>query len=92
MTEDDAKGKICPQLYQAMVFLAVHAGKNNADEALLDQTGTTAYCVGSDCMMWVATDNECEPAQEPKDISAVVPEPKCYPAGRCGLVGKPGGS
>ena len=46
----------------------------------------SCMCMGSECMMWVATDNECEPQPYNPNTSAVPPEPVCHPAGHCGLV------
>lgn len=71
MTEDEAKTKICP-VYQVgnQIFMALHDA----------QMPDFPYCIGSACMMWIVTDNECLP-QAPGDTTPA----RCYPSGYCGL-------
>jgi hypothetical protein len=74
MTEDEAKTKWCPMTTPFVT----------APQIVSQEGGFN--CIGSDCMMWRATDNECRPqAQLPSDASV----PKSFPAGYCGLAGKP---
>ena len=87
MTEDDARKKWCPH-----VRLACGdgwTGSSNSDPQAPGNKGPLYCCIASDCMMWVATDNECEPQQHFGNATVPDPEPKCYPAGYCGLTNKP---
>ncbi len=85
MTEDDAKTKWCPMCRFANLD---NVGPVSNRETFFRGAPNPDTCIASDCMMWQQTDNECEPQQHPKDSSAAMPEPKCYPAGYCGLAGK----
>ena len=72
MIESEAKTKWCP--------FAQIDGMNRYP------TGEPATrCVGSDCMMWRATDNVYLP--EPQTTSVIK---ESVPAGYCGLAGKDG--
>lgn len=73
MTEDEAKTKYCPM-----------GGRKVSSKSGELSIGGFTQCIASDCMMWVATDNECFPS--PPGMS--VPKQPSYPAGYCGLINK----
>lgn len=79
MTEDKAKTKWCPHV-RHMVY------PNTVDPSGGNMPHYSSCCIASDCMMWVATDNECEPQEPQYGTSAIEPDPICKPAGHCGLV------
>ena len=81
MTESEARKKWCPH-----ALLTDGGMMYNRNALAPDVLQNGANCIASDCMLWVATDNECEP----KDWSEALNEDgKCYPAGYCGLTNKP---
>lgn len=85
MTEDEARQKWCP-----MVRAISPNGTIGPCNRRADANDKEYFCIASDCMMWIATDNECEPQESHEGGTAtVIFEPKCYPAGYCGLAGKP---
>ena len=73
-------------------MVRLHAGEGAVCNVYSDgDIPEFSNCIASDCMMWVATDNECEPQPEsPGGTSTNAAfEPICYPAGYCGLANKP---
>jgi len=83
MIEDKAKTKRCPIFTAAaLITMTMKAG---SDEGMSPDVGLlmrdSMLCIASDCMMWVATDNEYRPEAScnPHD------NPESYPAGYCGL-------
>lgn len=75
MKEEKAKTKWCP-----MVRVADCGAENaSAVNRLHQQEAPTTQCLASDCMMWVATDNECEP------VNSTSASTVSKPAGYCGL-------
>ena len=87
MTEDEAKTKWCPMVRWTKGGWSddVYAAHNRyVDEKAEEQHGYNR-CVASDCMMWIKTDNECEPKNGDDFLGA---KDKCYPAGYCGLTNK----
>lgn len=81
MKEEVAKTKWCPYAVPYAQYEDEHGANRDGAGSPLKQSN----CVASDCMMWIQTDNECDPEPDYKDSTAVRPEPTCYPAGRCGL-------
>ena len=89
MTEDEAKTKWCP--FARSVLIA----KDGVDIPTHNRVGIVGHwtadgqnlinCIGSDCMMWIATDNEYEPELPQNMTTAVRVEQQGKPAGRCGL-------
>lgn len=80
MTENEAKTKWCPMTRYRTINndpVALQAGHNEPTGLSNLPTGG-GYCIGSACMMWIATDNEHKPV--PMGESS-----KSYPAGDCGL-------
>ena len=92
MKESDAKQKRCCGPEPSNTGTPAPLNDYPENIASMRQTAvglpTIYLCSGSECMMWIATDNEYEPQKEPRDPEAVIPEPECYPAGYCGLTGK----
>ena len=68
MKESRATELWCP--HRALVAATNHK---------LDDYGLCS-CMGNACMMWVQTDNECEPQDSETKMEI------CYPAGFCGLI------
>lgn len=85
MTEDEAKTKWCP-MARVIHFhdndgpgISPAAGNRGAH----GQPKPESLCIASDCMMWVATDNEY-PTQ-PSETTVRHPLSNVKPAGHCGL-------
>ena len=74
MIEEEAKTKWCPFVRQS----AQAARSNRGDHP----NASNVNCIGSACMAWRVTDDECMPV---KKYSVTV----SFPAGYCGLAGKP---
>lgn len=89
MTEDQAREKWCPMVRFHVVpggYETVYDNKPCTDDNSTGRaTVNSVLCIASDCMMWVQTDNECEPQQHYNNPTVPDPEAKCYPAGYCGL-------
>lgn len=86
MKESDALTKWCPQVRSQEDVSHPSANRLSVVSGDFGLTlGNWNRCIASDCMMWVSTDNECDP-QERSEERLMPPEPKCYPAGRCGLI------
>ena len=87
MTENEARTRWCP-------FVRVTVTPNDAtwqgnmmtNRGQIPAANTDTRCIASDCMCWIATDNEFEP--EPPETSAVRVPQQGKPAGYCGLAGK----
>lgn len=81
MTEEEAKKKWCP-------FFAVSGCIGPSDDLGVvtnrPDDFQAAFCVGSKCMAWRATDHEVGPT--PPNERGVI---EYKPAGYCGLAGKP---
>lgn len=94
MKEEDARKKWCPMVKMVAVdhnnrvlnsAAFNKCSRENQAGKHFEPDGSS--CIASECMMWVQTDNECDPMPgPPKGTSAVQEEPKYYPAGYCGLI------
>ena len=71
MTEDEAKTKWCP--------MAREWGDENSYNRVLGKADEHTKCIASDCMMWIATDNEVGA------MSGGTRPIRSQPAGYCGL-------
>lgn len=92
MTEDEAKTKWCPFARMlSHIYSQDGAGRtfeggysyNRSPDHGEGYLPTGAKCIGSACMAWRATDNECAPS------SYYEPPAQSKPAGYCGLAGRP---
>ena len=81
MTEEEARKKWCPMV--RITLETEHWEAMNNREQPLTADGSRTKCIASDCMMWIAIDNECRPSA-PGSVEAIVSEP----AGYCGLAGR----
>jgi len=85
MTEEEALTKWCPMVRQPIENVLESGSFNRGegdDYANIKGSSKPCNCIASNCMMWAATDNECEP-QNHKNQKEI-----CLPAGHCGLGGK----
>ena len=74
MTEEEAKTKKCPELSNGSIQVSINTSTN----------ANWVNCIASDCMMWIATDDECKPVRS--EIYPPVRDKEiCKPAGHCGL-------
>lgn len=85
MTESEAKTKWCPFV---RAIGDTDVGTMNRwtedDGGKPNPFGNTNLCIGSACMAWRVTDNECAPSDPDSSI-----QPKPQAAGHCGLAGSP---
>ena len=83
MTEEEARTKWCPM----MRFN--YCGDSTTDDNRGGHKNklNVVNCIASQCMMWRPTDNECIPMTY--EQSRNNDGPHCFPAGYCGLGGKP---
>ena len=89
MIESEAKTKWCPFANSRTVDRAMEGGRRVTTSwvpDLDDLDSFTLRCVGSSCMAWQQTDNECINAAQPE--SAAVVDYNYVPAGYCGLAGR----
>jgi len=86
MIESEAKTKWCPFARIAHVNAPTGGNRHYSGvgaEGALDKN--LCRCIASDCMAWRETDKEYLPCS-PDDTGA---DHIAYPAGYCGLAGKP---
>lgn len=80
MREDEMKTKECPNkfLSASLCVSMTREDKSMTAEDFVRIMDST-HCIGSDCAMWAATDNECRPQNGAEEAD-------CFPAGHCGLI------
>ena len=81
MKELEAREKWCPMAR----LEGDYSDELGANRTKSGRIPDAAKCIGSDCMMWVATDNECAPTPPRRNED----DAECSPAGYCGLGGRP---
>ena len=81
MTEQEARKKWCPH-----ALLTDGGMMYNRNALAPDVLQNGANCIASDCMMWVATDNEYKAQPWEEEYN---PDEPASPAGYCGLANKP---